>query len=117
MPNEFRRLTFHGTELKQAIQDSPERPVRTQPSGDITAITPVQERDDHFYDVMFFDMSKQKEKKVRIPEEVALTALIDLCVAGKIPLPRESQKMLRLVEQRLCLDIFMGEAAPPAAAE
>ena len=117
MPNEFRRLTFHHDEVKQAIADSSARPVGKVPGGDITLIKPVQDKDDHYYELSFFDYAKNKEESVRVAEGGALSAIIELCISTKIPLPLGSQKTLRLVDQNLCLDIFMGEAAAPAAAE
>ncbi len=36
--------------------------------------------------------------------------MVNYCLSNSIPLPREAEKSARLVDQHLCLDIFIGEA-------
>ena len=110
MPDEFRRLRFSNAELKEAVRENPERKVKKTPSGDVTDVTSLRSGSDFLFEVTYFDFSKHKEKKFRIDEDEALAAVINHCKARSIPLPRAARKVLRVIDQKFCLDILMGEA-------
>ena len=109
MPTEFRRLTFQMTELREAIRDTPQNPVDPR-SGDISSITTVRDGREFQYELNFFNVSRQKQTDIHLSEEDAEAAMVNYCLSNSIPLPREAEKSARLVDQHLCLDIFIGEA-------
>ena len=110
MPDEFRRLTFSNAELKDAVRDNPERKEENVPSGDVTNVHSVRQGEDFLFEVTYFDFAKHKEVQIRIDEDEALAAVIHFCLARGIPLPRASRKMLRVIDQKFCLDVVIGEA-------
>jgi hypothetical protein len=110
MPDKFRRLTFSQAELKQALEAQPTAAAKRLPAGDITGISSVREGNEFSFEVQVFDFGKQKEGKVEIDESAAMEALAVHCRANGVPLPRDSKKSLRVVDQKRCLDIFMGQA-------
>ena len=110
MPDEFRRLTFSNAELKDAVRDNPERKDKKMPRGDVTDVTSVRSEASFLFEVTYFDFAKHKERKVRIDEDEALAAVLSHCKARGIPLPRASQKVLRVIDQRFCLDVLVGDA-------
>jgi hypothetical protein len=97
MPDEFHCLTFSQAELKQALEADPAGALNKTPGGDITVVD------------MVFDCSIQNERKIEIGEDPAMEALAAHCQANAVPLPRESRKALRVNDQKLCLDICMGQ--------
>ena len=110
MPDEFRRLTFSHAELKDAVRDNPERKEENVPRGDVTDVIPVRSGEDFLFEVTYFDFAKHRESKIRIDEDEALAAVIHLCIARGIPLPRASRKVLRVIDQKFCLDVLVGDA-------
>jgi hypothetical protein len=113
MPDEFRRLTFSQAEIKQAITTFPESSVKKLPKGDVTSVAPLRKGNAYFFELTFFDYSSPKESRIEINEGEALSMIIHYCGGGDVPLPRASRKEPRVVDQMLCVDIFMGEAALP----
>lgn len=109
MPDEFRRLTFSQAELKQALEADPAGAVNKVPGGDITVVDTLRSGSDFTFEITFFDYSNQKERKVEIGEDAVMEALAAHCRASAVPLPRDSRKALRVIDQKLCLDIFMGQ--------
>jgi hypothetical protein len=110
MPDEFRRLTFSQAELKEALEAPPTAAAKKISSGDITGVRSVRTGNDFSFEIMVFDFSKQKERLIEIDEAAAMEALAEHCRGNDVPLPRDSRKALRVVDQKLCLDIFMGQA-------
>jgi hypothetical protein len=110
MPNEFRRLTFSNAELKEAVLDNPDRKEKNIPSGDVTDVISVRPGHNFLFEVTYFDFATHKESTIRIDENEALDAVITYCRARSIPLPRASRKALRVIDQKLCLDVLVGES-------
>ena len=110
MPNEARRLSFSNAELKEAVRDNPDRKEKNVPSGDVTDIISVRPGHTLLFEVTYFDFATHKESTIRIDENEALDAVITYCRARSIPLPRASRKALRVIDQKLCLDVLVGEA-------
>ena len=110
MPDEFRRLTFSNAELKEAVRDNPDHEEKNIPSGDVTHVISVRPGENFLLEVTSFDFAKHKESKIRIDEDEALAAVVTYCGARGIPLPRASRKALRVVDQKFCLDVVVGEA-------
>jgi hypothetical protein len=110
MPDEFRRLTFSNAELKDAVHDNPDRKEKNVPTGDVTDVTSVRPKDNFLFEITYFDFAKHKERKIRIDEDEALAAVITYCKARGIPLPRASRKVIRVINQKFCLDALLGDA-------
>ena len=128
MPDEFRRITFAHAEVQEAISRPETKPVKGHLGGDVTALTTIHSNGDFLYEITVFDYAKNKESKVHFREDDLLQAIVGHCHGHDIPLPWASTKTLNVVEQnptgtlrvidnRLCLDVFMGEmaVAPPVA--
>ena len=110
MPDEFRRLTFSSAELKDALHDNSECQTQKIPSGDVTDVTSVRSEAGFLFELTIFDFAKHKEKKIQIDEDEVLATIINQCKSLGIPLPRASRKVLRVIDQKLCLDVLIGEA-------
>jgi len=114
MPDEFRRVTFKNNETRDAIKAGPVQAVPKVPVGDITSVSSLRKDNSDLVEFVFFDFDKKKNGSVQVDESVVKLAIIEFCLSMKIPLPRQSEKTLRIVDDKVCLDIFMGEIAKAA---
>ena len=55
-------------------------------------------------------MSSRKARKTGVPEDEVKSAMIEFCIRERIPLPRGAEKTIRVVDNRICLDVDIGEA-------
>ncbi len=122
MPHEFRRITFTHAEVREAIGRSDTKPVKGSLGGEVTSLLPVHSNGDFLFQISMIDPAEGREHKAYFEEDDLIQAIIGHCRDQGIPLPRTSIKTLTVVEQepvgelrvidnRLCLDVSMGEMA------
>ena len=110
MPAEFRRLTFHYQELPEAMETCGDKLAREFDHGSVAAIATETIDGDFHYSFEIFDAAKGKARRASVPESVVQDALVEFCGKLRIPLPRDSQKIVRTINGKLCLDIQIGVA-------
>ena len=126
MPHEFRRITFAHAEVREAIGRSDTKPVKGNLGGEVTSLLPVHSNGEFLFEISMIDPAEGREHKAYFEEDGLIQAIIGLCHDQGIPLPRTSIKTLtvverdsvgelRVIDNRLCLDVSMGEmeAAEP----
>ncbi len=110
MPTEYRRLKFTGAELRDALQAQSGTKKSRLPAGDIVALLAARRNNRFEIDLEIIELSSRKTRKAGIPEDVVKSAMIEFCIREGIPLPRGAEKTLRIVDDRICLDVDIGEA-------
>ncbi len=110
MPTEYRRLKFTGAELRDALQAQSGTKKSRLPAGDIVALLAARRNNRFEIDLEIIELSSRKTRKAGIPEDVVKSAMIEFCIREGIPLPRGAEKTLRIVDDRICLDVEIGEA-------
>ena len=110
MPTEYRRLKFTGAELRDALQAQSGTKKSRLPAGDIVALLAARRNNRFEIDLEIIELSSRKPRKAGIPEDVVKSAMIEFCIREGIPLPRGAEKTLRIVDDRICLDVDIGEA-------
>ncbi len=110
MPAEFRRLTFNHPELPEAMETCGEKLAKEFQRGLVVAMATETIDGAFHFSFEIFDASKGKARHASVPETDVQDALIDYCVKRRIPMPRDSQKSVRTVNGKLCLDIQIGVA-------
>ena len=110
MPTEYRRLKFTGAELRDALQAQSGTKKSRLPAGDIVALLAARRNNRFEIDLEIIELSSRKTRKAGIPENVVKSAMIEFCIREGIPLPRGAEKTLRIVDDRICLDVDIGEA-------
>lgn len=110
MPTEYRRLKFTGAELRDALQAQSGTKKSRLPAGDIVALLAARRNNRFEIDLEIIELSSRKARKAGIPEDVVKSAMIEFCIREGIPLPRGAEKTLRIVDDRICLDVDIGEA-------
>ena len=103
MPKEFRRITFSGTDLRDALKSQD----IDVPSGEITSISSVSREQAFHYELNIYRADKRETVTADLSEDDAQEALIKHCIALKIPLPREAAKSVRVIGDKLCLDLHL----------
>ncbi|MDP6604082.1 MAG: hypothetical protein QGG17_07805 [Rhodospirillales bacterium] len=110
MPMEYRRLRFTGAELRDALETQSGTKKSRLPAGDIVALSTARRKNRFEIDLVVIELASRKARRTGVPEDVVKSALIEFCIRERIPLPRNAEKTLRIVDDRICLDVNIGEA-------
>ena len=110
MPTEYRRLKFTGAELRDALEAGSGTKKKRLPAGDIVALSAARRNNRFEIDLEVIDLSSRKARKTGVPEDEVKSAMIEFCIRERIPLPRGAEKTIRVVDNRICLDVDIGEA-------
>jgi hypothetical protein len=105
MAREFRRITFSHSELKDALllcRNDFESKIR---SSEVVSIATLRKNQQHLLKLELFDFSKEKKSRLEIDEDVVRSCLVDYCQTQNIPLPRIAEKDLRIIENKICIDM------------
>jgi len=109
MPTEYRRLKFTGAELRDPLETEAGTKKKRLPAGDIVALSAARRNNRFGIDLKVVELSSRKARTTGIPEDVVKSAVIEFCIRERIPLPRNAEKTLRIVDNRICLDVDIGE--------
>lgn len=110
MPREMRRILFNEDELTDALRAFLEHRrqafdgVSLLRCGAVTGDPPEVE-------IIVRDRSAQKQTQTLCSHHLA-AALINYCVAHRIPMPRDSTKSVKRVTGGVALDMLIGGEAP-----
>ena len=70
---------------------------------------PRRKDNDYLVEFSILDYSSDKNFIFEAPEEDIASALIEHCIRIKIPLPKNAEKELRIIDNNVCLDISIGD--------
>lgn len=104
MPDEIRRLHFSNLELYRALLEHSIRRHRTLPSGRILKVS-TQAVPRPGFAVLIDDELRHENEVVHFDLATIAAALIAYCRSRSVPLPRNARKSLRVVDNRICLDL------------
>ena len=104
MISETRQILFSNSELIRVIKDFDRSRKQVLPPGEITecklSMDPISAK-------LTFDTVWTDNKVVVINASSLAAALIYACARKRIPLPRRAEKTLRVVDDRLSLDLSL----------
>ncbi len=117
MTKEFRRLTFSFDDLPEILKACDNGRTDKVPDGSVSEVEAKRVDGEFYYSIKFLDASNGKKSSIDISEKDAHQALVDYCRMRKIPIPRDSLKTVRVVNNYLCMDILIGKAETLSATE
>ena len=109
MPKEQRRIVFTHGELRDALENGAGEPKLDLPPGDIVSVAPARRDNRFLIELNVFDYDKRKTQSLYVEEKSIQSALIEYCIGIKTPLPRKPEKVLRIIDEAVCLDIMIGD--------
>ena len=109
---EFRRISFESNELANALFQWGQISRNDAEKFGFDFIQ--SKRDDDKFSFEFFDDEDERslEAKIEISCETVLEALIEHSIRAHIPIPRSATKYVRLISDKLCIDMFLDTDVP-----
>ncbi len=104
MPDETRHLHFSNLELYRALLEHCIRRHRTLPNGRILKVS-TQAAPRPGFSVLIHDDLRHDNDTVQFDLATIAAALIGYCRSRGVPLPRNARKSLRVVDNRIRLDL------------
>ena len=107
MASEFRRVTFSDSEIISVIDTSNGNDKARSLKGEITTISTVRQGDEFYYELVCHDRVTEKDKTLRFSEPNIMSAVIGFCDENGIPLPHQARKEVRVIDNAICLDMYL----------
>lgn len=113
MPSEVRQITFANNELRSALDDYLLRRNLPLPPGTISCMR--WGGSDHAHIVFQVnDAMSDKSENATVATRHVGAAILRYCLVKRIPLPRNSRKLLAISGDNLMLELRSGEPKPIA---
>ena len=113
MPKELRKLTFTTGELQAAVMDYCLRRNIPVPKANIQDLV-ISDNPEETVTIQFMPTDPAESNEVKLVREQVAASLIRYCGLNAIPLPRNAQKVLQVLDGAVSLMVSTDSASRPA---